>query len=96
MELSAKYKSSPNIAWIKYWGKSNEELILPINDSLGLTLNSDDISTETTIVFSDKIETDVLILNSKEHPLSKRVINMFRMAKELAYERKYKDTISAE
>lgn len=40
IELKAKYRSSPNIAWVKYWGKYDEDYILPINDSLGCTLNS--------------------------------------------------------
>lgn len=40
IELKAKYRSSPNIAWVKYWGKYDEDYILPINDSLGVTLNS--------------------------------------------------------
>ena len=47
-----RYRSSPNIAWVKYWGKFDEDYILPINDSLGVTLNSDHINTETTIVFA--------------------------------------------
>ncbi len=54
-ELKAKYRSSPNIAWVKYWGKFDEDYILPINDSLGLTLNQEDINTETTIKFSSSI-----------------------------------------
>jgi diphosphomevalonate decarboxylase len=52
IELRIKYRSSPNIAWIKYWGKYDEEYILPINDSLGVTLNQDDINTETSIIFT--------------------------------------------
>jgi diphosphomevalonate decarboxylase len=63
VELNVKYRSSPNIAWIKYWGKYNEEYILPLNDSLGLTLNQNDINTETSIIFSKKVEKDILILN---------------------------------
>ena len=37
--LKVSYRSSPNIAWVKYWGKYDEDYIIPINDSLGLTLN---------------------------------------------------------
>ena len=64
MKLAVTYRSSPNIAWIKYWGKYNEEYILPINDSLGLTLNSEDISTKTFITFSKEIPENILILNN--------------------------------
>ena len=63
MKLTVAYKSSPNIAWIKYWGKYDEEYILPINDSLGLTLNAKDINTKTFITFSKEIYENILILN---------------------------------
>jgi len=53
MEVSstfrAKVKTSPNIALIKYWGKYHEELILPLNSSVSLTLDPEDLSTTTTI-----------------------------------------------
>ena len=55
INLKVRYRSSPNIAWVKYWGKYDEDFILPINDSLGLTLNPDDICTKTDIVFSDQL-----------------------------------------
>ena len=40
-----------NIALIKYWGKANEELILPRTSSLSLTL--DELYTTTTVRFLD-------------------------------------------
>lgn len=36
----AKAISTPNIAFIKYWGNRNQELRLPANDSLSMTLDS--------------------------------------------------------
>ena len=36
--LSGKARAHTNIALIKYWGKANEEYILPMNSSLSLTL----------------------------------------------------------
>jgi diphosphomevalonate decarboxylase len=38
-----------NIALIKYWGKQNETLILPMNNSLSLTLDA--FYTETEVIF---------------------------------------------
>ena len=40
-----------NIALVKYWGKRNEELILPYNSSISMTL--DKLYTTTTIEFDD-------------------------------------------
>jgi diphosphomevalonate decarboxylase len=64
--LSIRYRSAPNIALIKYWGKYDEDEILPINDSVGLTLNTDDLSTITTCAFSNSIKEDEFWLNGKK------------------------------
>ena len=57
-------KAHTNIALIKYWGKRNEELILPTNSSLSVTL--DGLHTETTVQFHEDLQEDVFVLDNKE------------------------------
>jgi diphosphomevalonate decarboxylase len=44
--------SSPNIALIKYWGKRDQDLILPYNSSISVTI--DGLRTHTTVEFDKK------------------------------------------
>ena len=41
-----------NIAVIKYWGKRDETLILPINDSVSVTLSSAQMNAKTSVTAS--------------------------------------------
>ena len=52
-----------NIAFIKYWGKANEELMIPQNNSLSLTLDA--FYTETRVKWSHEFTQDELILDGK-------------------------------
>ena len=54
-DLTVRYRSAPNIALVKYWGKYDEDEILPINDSIGVTLNTDDLYTITICAFLKEI-----------------------------------------
>lgn len=45
IRLESCYKVAPNIALIKYWGKFDTELILPLNSSISVTLSCDDLFT---------------------------------------------------
>lgn len=58
-----------NIAIVKYWGKHNEELILPINDSLSGTIHQDTMCAHTRIIASRKFTEDMMILNGKEEKI---------------------------
>lgn len=55
-----------NIALIKYWGKRDAALNLPINSSVSLTLHTDDLRTTTTVTASLAFEADRLWLNGRE------------------------------
>lgn len=55
-----------NIAVIKYWGKRDEELILPLNDSISASLSTDIICAKTTIMASPLLNENKFWLNGKE------------------------------
>lgn len=54
----------PNLALIKYWGKRDDELVLPHTGSLSLTL--DVFPTRTTVALDPSREADALVLNGEE------------------------------
>lgn len=62
--MKASAIANANIALIKYWGKRDEELMLPQNSSISMT--TDGIFTHTTVEFDEKYKEDIFILNEKE------------------------------
>lgn len=64
--MRAAAKAHTNIALIKYWGKRNESLILPTNNSLSVTL--DGLYTKTAVTFKPSLTEDLFYLN--EEPIS--------------------------
>lgn len=62
--MKATAKAHTNIALIKYWGKRNEFLKLPMNNSLSLTLDA--LATTTTVEFRTDIASDLFYLNDSE------------------------------
>ncbi|MFD2210331.1 diphosphomevalonate decarboxylase [Virgibacillus halophilus] len=61
--MKATAKAHTNIALIKYWGKRDDTLILPTNNSLSLTL--DGFYTTTTVSFRQELKQDVFYLNDE-------------------------------
>ncbi|MFH4975149.1 hypothetical protein AB6A40_001858 [Gnathostoma spinigerum] len=57
-----------NIALIKYWGKKDENLMIPLNDSL--SLNIDEVFARTVLRTGSSIEEDRVTVNGKEINLS--------------------------
>ncbi|QXJ54151.1 diphosphomevalonate decarboxylase [Enterococcus faecium] len=79
--FKGKARAYTNIALIKYWGKKNEELILPMNNSLSLTLDA--FYTETEVIFSDSYMVDEFYLDStlQDEKATKKVsqfLDLFR------------------
>ncbi|KAB7667729.1 diphosphomevalonate decarboxylase [Bacillus sp. B1-b2] len=62
--MEAIARAHTNIALIKYWGKRDSKLFLPMNSSLSITL--DHFYTETKVQFSDQFEKDTLILDGEK------------------------------
>ncbi len=61
----ATVATSPNIALIKYWGKRDDLLKLPLNDSISITLDNGVLCTTTTMMVSPEMKKDVFVLNGK-------------------------------
>lgn len=61
--MKATARAHTNIALIKYWGKRDESLFLPMNSSLSITL--DKFFTTTTVYFCSCLSEDVFILNNQ-------------------------------
>ncbi|VDI04222.1 diphosphomevalonate decarboxylase [Mytilus galloprovincialis] len=59
-----------NIAVIKYWGKRNEKLILPLNSSVSVTLHQNELRTKTTIAASPNFTKDQIWLNGVEEDIN--------------------------
>ncbi|MFH1306983.1 MAG: diphosphomevalonate decarboxylase, partial [Candidatus Micrarchaeota archaeon] len=66
MKISANAIAAPNIALIKYWGKRNDLLKLPLNDSVSFTLDKKKIWTRTKLIISDEFKKDDFYLNGKK------------------------------
>ena len=77
-----------NIALIKYWGKSNQKLNIPAVDSISITLK--ELSTKTSVIFSENLKQDTLILNNKSANEKQRLrvscfLDLIRNKKKINY-----------
>ncbi|GMY23429.1 diphosphomevalonate decarboxylase MVD2, peroxisomal-like [Fagus crenata] len=68
--LMVTAQTPTNIAVIKYWGKRDETLILPVNDSISVTLDPEHLCTTTTVAVSPSFDCDRMWLNGKEISLA--------------------------
>jgi diphosphomevalonate decarboxylase len=82
--------SPTNIAVVKYWGKRDISLNLPINSSVSVTLDQSDLRTITTVTASPSFKSkgDRLWLNGTEEDVAsnRRLVVVFREMRRLARE----------
>ncbi|MEN2768874.1 diphosphomevalonate decarboxylase [Ornithinibacillus xuwenensis] len=92
--MKAIAKAHTNIALIKYWGKRNEALILPTNNSLSLTL--DGFYTSTRVVFKEDLQKDTFLLNGTriEGEQYNRVTQFLDLVRNLAQKNIYAEVES--
>ena len=79
--MKAAVRAHTNIALIKYWGKSDEALFLPMNSSLSLTL--DGLYTDTFVEMSEHFTKDRFYLNDVQQSIEEtakisRFLDLFR------------------
>eukprot|EP00850_Spirogloea_muscicola_P006255 SM000029S10550 [mRNA] locus=s29:754825:757453:- [translate_table: standard] len=68
--VQATGRAASNIAVVKYWGKRDERLVLPLNASLSVTLDGDHLAATTTAAASPAFAADRLWLNGQEVSLA--------------------------
>ena len=75
-----------NIAVVKYWGKRDEKLILPINDSLSVTLSQGQMQAKTTVAASEAFAADRIWLNGREETVegNPRLVNCLNQVRKAA------------
>ncbi len=81
---TATAKAHPNIAFIKYWGNSNQELRIPSNGSLSMNLGA--LFTRTSVTFDESLQADQLILQEESvtGPALQRVSNFLDIVRKNA------------
>lgn len=62
-EFEGAAVAHPNIALIKYWGNRDQNLRLPANSSLSMTLGG--LATQTRVTFSSELQADSLLLDGE-------------------------------
>lgn len=62
--MKATAKAPTNIAFIKYWGKKDEKLRIPENDSLAMCLDKE--FTITTVEFQKNLKEDQIVIDNQK------------------------------
>lgn len=82
MRVEGEAIAPSNIAIVKYWGKRNKELNLPLNSSISISLR--DLYARTKVIFDSSFDKDIVIINGKLMSIEEsreyagKVLNFFR------------------
>lgn len=70
-----------NVAFIKYWGRKNEELRLPENGSISMCLSN--LTTTTTVEFNESFKEDEVLINGgrEANEMSRAVVHLDHVRK---------------
>ena len=84
------YRAPVNIAVVKYWGKRNTALNLPLNSSLSVTLGLNEMYAKTTVAISKNFNEDKFWLNGKKQDIKKneRIQKCLKELRRMARKRK--------
>lgn len=82
MSKTVTARAHTNIALVKYWGKKDDELIIPMNSSLSLTL--DHFYTDTTVTFDSQLAADHFTLDGQSTPVSAKITRVIDRVRTLA------------
>jgi len=81
--MKATAVAPSNIAFIKYWGKKDEDLKIPENGSVSMNLSN--LLTTTTVEFSPEFKKDTMIINSEnDYKESNKVIKQLDLIRKRA------------
>jgi diphosphomevalonate decarboxylase len=84
----------PNIAFIKYWGNQDDTLRLPSNGSI--SMNLEELTTTTSVLFNPQLKEDSLTLNHKKlsGPALERVQTFLELVRSMAGKNLHAEVIS--
>lgn len=87
--MNATARAHTNIALIKYWGKRDEKLFLPMNSSVSITL--DQFYTTTSVEFCTCLSADVFVLNGHigSESETEKISSFLDLVREMAGEKMY-------
>ncbi|XP_054164430.1 diphosphomevalonate decarboxylase-like [Oppia nitens] len=83
---SITVRAPVNIAVIKYWGKRDEDIIIPLNDSISGTLSIDDMCAKTSVATSAEFTEDQMWLNGQKVDIAanKRLVNCLNQIRKIS------------